>query len=151
MLSFSSNGSFNKNKDKLVCQARKAMYSIMKKSRKLNLPIDIQIEMFDTMVLPILMYGCEIWGFANNSMLETFCLKLYKSILGLKKCTPNCILYGKLGRFPIDIFIKRRMVAFWKRIFCNKQDKIAVTLYNYMKCMFKTFFTQNGLFVLKIL
>ena len=91
--------------------------------------IDFQIEMFDTMVLPILMYGCEIWGFANNNMIESFCLQFYKSILGLKKCTPNCILYGELGRFPIDIFIKCRMVAFWKRIFCNKQDKIAVTLY----------------------
>ena len=61
------------------------MYSIFKKSRKLCLPIDIQIEMFDTMVKPILMYGCEVWGFANNSVIESFCFQFYKSILGLKK------------------------------------------------------------------
>ena len=87
-----------------------------KKSRKLCLPIDIQIAMLDTMVKPILMYGCEVWGFANNSVIESFCLQFYKSIF-------------QLGRFSIDIEIKSRMVAFWKRIICNKQDKIAVTLY----------------------
>jgi hypothetical protein len=37
------------------------------------------------MVKPILMYGCEVWGFANNSVIESFCLQFYKSILGLKK------------------------------------------------------------------
>ncbi|XP_071139805.1 uncharacterized protein [Mytilus edulis] len=138
---FASNGSFCKNKERLVCQARKAMFSIMKKSRKLNLPIDIQLEMFDVMVLPILMYGCEIWGSTNNSILESFCLQFYKYILSLKKCTPNCIMYGELGRFPIDIFIKSRMVAFWKRIICNKQDKIAATLYKLLYNMhIKNFF-----------
>ena len=38
---FMSNGSFCKNKSKLVNQGRKALYSILKKSRKLNLPIDL--------------------------------------------------------------------------------------------------------------
>ena len=61
------------------------MHSIFKKSRTLCLPIDIQIEMFDTMVKPMLMYGCGVWGFANNSVIESFCLQFYKSILGLKK------------------------------------------------------------------
>jgi hypothetical protein len=65
--------------------------------------------MFDTMVKPILMYGCEVYG--------------------LKKGTPNCVLYGELGRFAIDIEIKSRMVAFWKKIICNKQ----VSLYSYKK------------------
>ena len=126
---FMSNGSFCKNKSKLVNQGRKAMYSILRKSRKLNLPIDIQLELFDTMVVPVLLYGCEVWGFNNNDIFESFCVQFYKQILGLKKSTPNCILYGELGRFPIDIVIKSRMIAFWKRIICNKQDKICAILY----------------------
>jgi hypothetical protein len=63
-----SNGSFCKNKSKLVNQGRKALYRIMKKSRKLNLPIDLQIEPFDTMVTPVLLYGCEVWGSENNDI-----------------------------------------------------------------------------------
>jgi hypothetical protein len=54
-----TNGSFCKNKEKLVSQARKAMYSIFKKSRTLCLPIDIQIEMFATMVKPL--YYINVW------------------------------------------------------------------------------------------
>ena len=95
------------------------MYSILKKCRNLNLPVDIQLELFDTMVLPVVMYGCEVWGFEKNNILESFCLQFYKILLGLKKCTPNCILYGELGRYPIDMFIKCRMIAFWQRIVCN--------------------------------
>jgi hypothetical protein len=47
--------------------------------------------------------------------------QFYKIVLGLKKSTPNCILYGELGRYSIDIFIKCRMIAFWQRIVCNRQ------------------------------
>ena len=63
---FMSNGSFCKNKSKLVHQGRKALYSILKKSRKLNLPIDLQIDLFDTRVASVLLYGCEVWGSEND-------------------------------------------------------------------------------------
>ena len=52
-------GSLCKNKEKLVSQARKAIHSIFKNSRTLCLPIDIQIEMFDTMVKPL--YYINVW------------------------------------------------------------------------------------------
>ena len=31
----------------------------------LNLSIDIQLTLFDSMVTPILLYGCEAWGNEN--------------------------------------------------------------------------------------
>jgi hypothetical protein len=52
-----------------------------------------QIEMFGTMVKPIVMYGCEVWGFINNSVIESFCLQFYKSILGLKKKVNQTVFY----------------------------------------------------------
>jgi hypothetical protein len=86
------------------------------------------------MVLPVVMYGCEVWGFKKNNILEWFCLQFYKILLGLKKCTPNCILYGELGRYPIDMFIKCRMIAFWQRIVCNSTGikLMFVTLVTYI-------------------
>ena len=62
--------------------------------------------MFDTMVASILLYGCEIWGFKNIDTIESLLLQFNKIILGVKKSTPNCILYGELGRFPIEVFVK---------------------------------------------
>jgi hypothetical protein len=62
----------------------------------------------NSMVLPVAMYGCEVWGFEKNNILESFCLQFYKILLGLEKSTPNCILYGELGRY----FFKILYVAF---------------------------------------
>lgn len=45
---------------------------IIRKARKLNLPIDIQLELFDAKVVPILLYSAEIWGFENCNIVENF-------------------------------------------------------------------------------
>ena len=45
---------------KLVDQARKAMFSVLQKARKLYLPVEMQLNLFDTMVAPILLYGSEV-------------------------------------------------------------------------------------------
>ena len=127
---FMSNGSFSKNRVKLLEQGRKAMFSMLRKS--LGLPIDIQLQMFDTMISPILLYGCEVWCFEN---IESLFLQFYKIILGVKKSTPNCILYGELDRYRIEIFIKSRMIGLWKRLICNKQDKISAMLYKLLFTM----------------
>ena len=33
------------------------MFAIIKKARRLNLDVDVQLHLFDTMVLPIALYG----------------------------------------------------------------------------------------------
>ena len=40
------------------------------------------------------------------------------------------MLYGELGRFPISVLIKSRMIGFWQRIVKGKQDKISSKLYH---------------------
>ena len=128
-VTFSHNGNFSKTKLNLVEQGRKAMFSVLRKTRKLGLPIDIQLQMFDSMVSPILLYGSEVYGFENCSIVDSIFLQFYKIILHFKKSTSNNILYGELGRFPSDILIKARMIGFWKRVITGKQDKISSVLY----------------------
>ena len=41
------------------------------------------------MVKPILLYGCEVWGFSNNDMIEDVHLKFCKLLLHLKSSTPS--------------------------------------------------------------
>ena len=62
---FNFNGRFTKAIKKQVNQARKAMFSLITKSRRLALPVDIQCELFDKIVVPILLYGSEVWGYSN--------------------------------------------------------------------------------------
>ena len=128
-VTFSNNGNFSKTKLNLVEQGRKAMFSVLRKTRKLSLPIDIQLQMFDSMVSPILFYGSEVYGFEDCSMIKSIFLQFYKIILHFKKSASNNTLYGELGRFPSDILIKARMIGFWKRVITGKQDKISSVLY----------------------
>jgi hypothetical protein len=63
-----------------------------------NISISCQLDLFDKLVKPILLYGCEVWGFGNNEISEPVRLKFCKVLLHLKTTTPNCIVYGELGR-----------------------------------------------------
>ena len=37
--------------------------------------------------------------------------------------------YAELGRYPIEIIIKSRMISFWNRIITGKQSKYSYQLY----------------------
>ena len=43
-------------------QGSRAMYSLLRRGRKLGLPKDIMFDLFDKIITPILLYGCEVWG-----------------------------------------------------------------------------------------
>ena len=102
------------------------------------------------MVVPILLYGSEVTGFENSDILERLCTQFYKIILKVKKTTPNVMLYGELGRYPINILCKSRMVGFWQRIINGKHDKIAYRLYKILLSMHqRDLFTLDGCYVSK--
>ena len=43
-------------------QARKAMHLLLKRIRTFNLPLDLQLKDFYHTIMPILLYGSEVWG-----------------------------------------------------------------------------------------
>ena len=64
-------------------------------------------------VKPILFYGCELWAFENNQILEKVQLKFLKYMLDIKKSTPTHIIYGETGVYPLSIDIETRFISFW--------------------------------------
>ena len=96
-IKFNYNGKFGKTKKHLVDQARKATFSLIRKARKLFLPLDIQLHFFDSMITPILLYGAEVWGCENVDIVDKFYLKFCKSLLDVKQATPSVMIYGELG------------------------------------------------------
>ena len=55
------NGSFNLAMSTLAEKARKAYFKI-KKTIGLNNPCKLLEKLFDSLILPISLYCCEIWG-----------------------------------------------------------------------------------------
>ena len=88
-LTFDQKGKFFKARAKLIEQAKRAPFAVIRKSRKLNLPVDIQLKLFDHMIATILLYGSEIWGYENCELIESFHFKYCKQLLHLKASTPS--------------------------------------------------------------
>ena len=63
---FSKNRSFYKAIKNNIDHAKKAMHILYKRIRILNIPIDLEIEIFNHIILSILSYGCEVWGYQNT-------------------------------------------------------------------------------------
>ena len=61
-IKFNFNNSFVKAIERQLVLARRAMFSMLSKVERLNLPIDIQLGLYDQLIIPVLTYGCEIWG-----------------------------------------------------------------------------------------
>ena len=131
-LLFTSNGSFLSARKQLAEQAKRAMHSVLAQSRALNLPLDLQLKLFDHTVVPILLYGAEVWGHESHEVQEKVQVEFSRKITNAKKSTPRYMLYGELGRYPLTINIKTRMVNFWNKIICSHRNKISKQVYNYV-------------------
>ena len=132
---FNYNGTFKKAQRKQITQARKAVFVLMKKIEALQLPLDTQCELFDRVILPILLYGSEIWGFEDLSNIEIFHRWFLKYILKLKSRTPNTMVYGETGRTPISVHVKCRMINFWARLATGSPHKLSTMLYKVARSM----------------
>ena len=73
----------------MVNQAHEAMYLILKKAHIQKLPIDVQLDLFHNMVLPILLYSSEVWGIENNDLIIKLHVEFCKHILHCKTSTPT--------------------------------------------------------------
>ena len=103
----SFNGRFKEARKKQITQAQRSLFSIKSKKEMYNLPVDILLELFDKMIKPILLYGCEIWGFENDIKgIEIFHRIFLKYVLKLNYQTTNCMIYGELGITPLIEKIK---------------------------------------------
>ena len=60
------------------------------------LPLDIQVELFDKLIVPILFHGCEVWCPIKTNLASKQRLRFYMIILKLGKPTPTGMVYGEL-------------------------------------------------------
>jgi hypothetical protein len=129
------------NHNENLCTARKKITEQIKPylqfTEKLeiyeSIPVDLKLKLFDSLVSSILLYASEVWGFENKESIENVHLQFYKNILKVRSTTPNYMVYGELGRYPMEVMVKRKIVLFWNNLLCES-NKLSSILY---KLMFK--------------
>ena len=135
-----SNCSFSVAQKRLSDSAMKALYSLNTLFDHVSLKTEDKIKLFDSMVVPILCYGCEIWGFHKAPDIERVHLKFLKQVLSVKQKTATPAVYGELGRFPLLVERKIRLLKYWQKILKNPKSLV------YRLCFMKDL---DGNFILK--
>ena len=112
----SCNGIFFQAQKHLSEQASKALYALSNVLNDDVLLVKDKLKLFDSIILPILMYGSEIWGFCRSNDIEKVHLRFLKQILSVRKQTSNVAVYGELGQFPLFVLRKIRILKYWFKI-----------------------------------
>ena len=71
---------------------------------------------FNSKIQSVLLYSSEIWGLHRLDSIERVHLMACKRYLGVPIRTPNKMVYGELGRFPLFVASYVRCVKYWFRL-----------------------------------
>jgi hypothetical protein len=124
---------FKSNRTNIENKTNRAIFSLQSyiKTTVGQLQPSLAIKMFDAQILPIIEYGSDIW-YDNTELksIETIHLSFLKSVLRTKTSTSTIAIYSELGRFPLHLRIKCKLLNFWNRIMSLDSDHIVRQSYN---------------------
>ena len=109
----------------------KAQFKMLVETSDYHIAIETDLHMFDSMILPILTYGCDVWGYKNLEQIEVYHRFFLKNLLSLRSSLPNFMIYGELGRHEIRFHRWSRMIMFWKRLVDNPNKYSSVLYYSF--------------------
>ena len=113
-VTLSANGCFYQAQKSLSEQAKRALFSLNSLFYTVSLGIEEKIKLFKSMINPIMNYGCEVWGFHKGQDIERLHLKFLKQVLKVIQHTTSSMVYGELGRVPMYVIRKIRIVKIIK-------------------------------------
>ena len=101
-------------------------------------------RLFDSMIAPILTYGCEVWGAYqkqnfdkwDKSQTEKVHLRYCKHYLGVNRRASNIASRSELGRFPLKIFIDTLILKFYNHLLTLPEDSVAKQTFLISKSLF---------------
>jgi len=98
----------------------------------------IFFKLFDAQIQPMLNYGSEVWGLtADLNIIERIHLFALKRFLNVSIRTPNALVYGETGRYPLFVNIYVKCVKFWLRLLKMNNDRYPRKAYNMLIYMHK--------------
>ena len=114
-------------------KALKAMHALFQIIYGVETPRNVTLQLFDSLVVSILNYGCESRGFLNVECIERIYRKFLKYILNVKTSTNNYALYKELGRYRFSIERQLRNMKYWFKLLDSANSNcILKQVYNSM-------------------
>ena len=131
-LTFFKNGKWLRSQKIISQYDNFASHTLKCLLQNVYLNVNEKIKLFDSLVLN---YASEVWGYDDCKDIEIVHNKFCRYLLGVKKSTNIAAMYGELGRMPLRVVRKLRMLKYWIRILENSNEnpfvyKIYEMMYN---------------------
>ena len=120
----------------------KASFAIIKKCSSLGyVSPKIGLHLFDACVSPIINYSADIWSCGKeNDNIERVQLRFIKFLLGVKSSTCSLAVYGEVGRFPMYLYQRLKIIDYWLRLERLNNGSLLSQVYLMVKSMFNNGF-----------
>ena len=124
---------FTEAQKTLAGQAQKAIFKLNTYLyHYTNITVKHKLDLFDKLVLPILNYSCEVWGFIPALSIERVHTRFCKQALGVKISTQNDFVYGELGRRNLIVQRHFKIIKYWLKVVQLNENKLVKCIYNMM-------------------
>ena len=124
-LHFTTKLSLTQTVNELATKAKARIAQVLKCLWRLgSVHSEVFFKICDAQILPVLMYGSEIWGYQRFDAIEKAHLFACKRLLNVGFHTPNAMVLGDLARFPIFILTAVRCIKFWLRILRLPEERL---------------------------
>ena len=116
--------------DRNIDKGRKAYFAMLRRFYEMGIcNIDLKCHMFDSLVKPVLNYGCEVWGpyhLKGESMgkVEVIHMAFLKSILSVRKSTPTLPIMTELCREPMGFSRIKQILGFYNSVLLREDDDL---------------------------
>lgn len=112
---------FARGADELAAAGQRALFAMRSRAHELGAGTpEQQCMLFDTLVKPVLSYGCEVWGVdvlaradcSSERVHRWFC----RRIQGLPTQVSSAVSLAELGRWPLHLHWLQQLARFWNRL-----------------------------------
>ena len=127
------NCSFLPTIENLSTRANRAIFALNNRIKISKLPIKLAVKVFNSQIVPILLYGSEVWGpYLNYDFLEWDKIKIeqvqtqyLKRVLGCNIHTSNIMTRGEIGVRPLLVDTIKRTLRYHSKII-NRNSRVTM-------------------------
>ena len=81
-----------------------------------HIHLEALFQLYQMCMIPIILYGTEIWSDSTYAALEQLQTKCLKRLLRLPTSTPNPATLIEFGNLPIETLVERRQLVFYQKL-----------------------------------
>lgn len=125
---------WTKAKEELAAQAKRALFTLYNVQNKLGvLSVNEAFKLFDTMIVPILTYASEIWGYEYSDPIEKVHDRFCINFLKLPRYTFSVLSRGEVGRMPLCYIYYCKIIKYWIRLIRMNDNRYPRQCYMMLK------------------